>query len=47
MKTLSGDIDYSVEGEYLILHTQSGDVIIPPEDLEELNVVIEGILGDE
>lgn len=47
MFTQSGDLEYSVEGDYLILHTQSGDVIIPPEDLEELVKVIEGMLEYE
>lgn len=40
MFTQSGDVEYSIEDGYLILHTPSGDVIIPPEDLEELVRII-------
>ena len=47
MRTISGDIDFKVDGEYLVLETQSGDINIPPEDLEELLEVIKGILGSE
>lgn len=47
MWTQSGDVNFSVEGEYLILHTESGDVIIGPEDLEDLARVIVGMLDDE
>jgi hypothetical protein len=47
MKTLSGDIDYSTEDGYLVLHTQSGDVFISPEDLEELQSVIKEMLEYE
>lgn len=47
MHTLSGDIDYSRDGDHLTLHTTMGDVMIGPEELEQLVKVIEEILEDE
>lgn len=47
MRGAFGDIEFSVEGDYLILHTDMGDVMIGPEELEMLHDVIEGMLeGD-
>lgn len=47
MYTLNGDIEYAVDDGYLILYTQSGDIMIPKEDLEELVTVILEVLSDE
>tara|TARA_R110000851_G_scaffold200201_2_gene351337 strand:- start:125 stop:268 length:144 start_codon:yes stop_codon:yes gene_type:complete len=47
MHTLNGDIGYSVEDGYLILHTHSGDVMIGPEDLEDLLPIIQELLENE
>ena len=46
MYTLNGDISYSTDDGYLVLHTQSGDIMIPTEDLEELALVIGELLND-
>lgn len=42
-----GDVSYSVDDGYLILHTDAGDVMIGPEELEELADVIKEVLEDE
>ena len=46
MHTLSGDIEYTREGDYLTLHTDMGDVMIGPEDLEDLVALATEILED-
>jgi len=43
----SGDIEYTVEDGYLVLHTDMGDVMIGPEDMEDLIRVMQGVLDDE
>lgn len=47
MQTLSGDIEYSVDDNHLTLHTDMGDVMIGPEELEVLADVIREILENE
>ena len=43
----SGDIEYTVEDGYLVLHTDMGDVMIGPEAMEDLIRVMQGVLDDE
>ncbi|MCP3656678.1 MAG: hypothetical protein GY766_17570 [Herbaspirillum sp.] len=47
MKGNSGDIEYTVEDGYLVLHTDMGDVMIGLEDMEGLIEVMQGIVDDE
>jgi hypothetical protein len=42
----SGDIEYSVEDGYLILHTDMGDVMVGPEDMEDLIEAMQEVLED-
>lgn len=42
-----GDVSYSVDDGYLILHTDAGDVMIGQEELEELAEVIQELLDYE
>ena len=42
-----GDISYTVEDEYLILHTDMGDVFINVEEMEGLIKVMQGMIDDE
>lgn len=42
-----GDVSYTVDDGYLILHTDAGDVMIGIEELEELSNVIKEILDND
>lgn len=46
MRGNSGDIEYTVEDGYLVLHTDMGDVMIGLEDMEVLIEVMQGVLED-
>ena len=37
MNSLNGDVSYTVETEYLVIHTDSGDIMIGIEEAEELH----------
>lgn len=43
----SGDIEYTVEDGYLVLHTDMGDVMVGPEDMEDLIATMQEMLDDE
>ncbi len=46
MHSKSGDIEYTVEDGYIILHTDMGDVMIGPEDIEGMIEVMQEVLDD-
>lgn len=46
MYTHSGNLEYEVDGDTIVLFTDSGDVIIAPEDLEDLYKLIGGMLDE-
>ena len=47
MRGAFGDVQYSIDDGYLIIHTDGGDVMIGQEELQELRSVIDEVLEDE